>query len=97
MSEAINRVRRKNARLMAQKAAIRNLLSTEDGKLLLQYLADITMADAGVPLKDLGEYAFKQGQRSVLITLIQFCEKRASDFCLDKIYDMVRFDEGMTI
>lgn len=87
-------MKKENARLLAQKKAIERILTSDDGKLLLQYLADITLPDMGLPCQELGQYAFRQGQRSILITLLQFCEKPASDFCVESIWDLIKIREN---
>jgi hypothetical protein len=83
-----------NARLIEQKRAIERVLASDDGKLMLQYLADVAFSHVGAVGKDGLEYAFWNGQRSLLVSLLQFAEKDVSNFTLNSIYEMVKFDEG---
>lgn len=93
MLKKIGKKEEQQIRLASQKSAIERIFNSEDGKLLLQYLCDITFPIMGMPCKDLGEYAFFQGQRSLLISLLQFAEKPVSDFCFSEFRDIIRLNE----
>lgn len=82
-----------NTRFLNQKRAIERILKSEDGKYLIQYLGDITLPNSGFPCTGIEEYAFQQGQRSILITLLQICEKSISDFCTETIWDLIKLNE----
>jgi len=93
MNDRALKIQNSKQRLLKQKTAIERILSSEDGQLLLQYLADIAFSHVGALSKDSLEYAFWNGQRSLLVSLLQFSEKDISNFCLESIINMVKFDE----
>ena len=80
--------RSRNDKLALRKSAIERLIKGEDGKLLLDYLGSICLCNLGVPSKDLNEYAYNEGKRSVFLAILQMSEMDLSNF----IHDMVKED-----
>lgn len=61
--------------ILSEKRALEQLLSSENGDLLLDYLAKLCLNDMGLAKKDGLEYAYSEGRRSVYLTLMQFAKR----------------------
>lgn len=63
-------------KLISQKQALEQILTSPNGKLLLSYLGDLCLSDLGIAKKDPYQYAYSEGRRSVLLTLLQLAHRR---------------------
>lgn len=61
--------------LVDAKQAAERIFSSEDGQLVLNYLGKMCLNDLGVPKKDGLAYAYSEGRRGVLLTLMQLTER----------------------
>ena len=74
-SEDYNKKMRRNiTKLAKQKMAIMDVLATDDGKLLLEHIADMCLNTVGVYVKDPYAVAFYEGQRKVLMSLLRIAK-----------------------
>lgn len=62
-------------KLINQKQAVEQILNSKNGELLLGYLGDLCLSDMGVAKKDAYAYAYSEGRRSVLLTLLQLAHR----------------------
>lgn len=78
-----------NKKIIDRKKSIERLIKSDDGQILIDYLADICLTNLGVPCKSALDYAYNEGKRSVFLAVLQMAEKDLGNF----VYDMVKEEE----
>lgn len=79
-------------RRLKQKQALEEFFNSPNGDLFLEYLGSLCLSDFGSPKKDAYEYAYSEGRRNVLSTLLQIGNRDINVFLKDMIKKQEDYD-----
>ena len=72
-------------RLSAQKNAISEILRTDNGKLMLEFLTDVAMGPFGVYVQDVNSVYFAEGKRNVLVAFLALANMDFNEYLKNRL------------